>query len=611
MYVTRIVKSVQLFCVHFLKIFFYRKTSGRVFLVEFNCVMFNRIMLLWSTLGSYWANIRHYSPSETEPPTVSMRAPSPPATISVDHKPMVIDPVDINPVSPLGGSVDHCYRTNKPKQYDHVIFSSSTQTTTASTATTSTTGKLAQIISNMQTNAKSSPIVSQMNTMKNDNNTDIVNRIIHTIASPFVALQQQRQQQQYQQQKHQQQQQLYHLRCMESLETMPQGTQVDVTNVLEQQPNQLNDSELLCKPTGRQYISLCTEQCSNTVSTAANVSCDGGGGGVDDGGGGGDCCDEDSSGIGCGGSGVPLVCPNGTNNSANTKIPYQVLDMTTVHHQHQHQQQQQHQHHHHHCCHKYHPYHDSSLSEPSCPFFIYRESPSSATTISGGSNSTTTASIYTPSPYQSSGDLDFTSDCCSDYGAIQEPNATDTRFSKGFLVAGSGGSGVVGTGCGGIGGGGVIGAKSGKLFEHSERYRSLVNRPSSGTTTPLVPHYHHQHHHPHPNPSRNNSAYYYTHRHSSSAVIMSNIGTTNSGSGAISNSTSIVPGVPYTNRRHRSSYPSYGIRHSFSGTLRIGPRLYRGRSSQRCAHDHVNHHQHLLPLFHPILPNKHTLTPFN
>lgn len=140
----------------------------------------------------------------------------------------------------------------------------------------------------------------------------------------------------------------------------------------------------------------------------------------------------------------------------------------------------------------------------------------------------------------------------------------------------------------------------------SRKYRSLSRQSSRGSSSNFSPY------------SNNIAFNYYTHRHSSSALIAINNTNVNSPSannfhqgfspssnssinsslGMIgSNSGSLhgggvggVPSVPNNSsvislphhRRHRSSYPSYGIRNSFSGTLKIGPRLYQTRTSQRC-----------------------------
>lgn len=225
--------------------------------------------------------------------------------------------------------------------------------------------------------------------------------------------------------------------------------------------------------------------------------------------------------------------------------------------------------HHHHCCHQYHPYSDPSLSEPSCPLLIFRESPSSATTAS--SSLATHASLHTPShsPYQSTPELDLTSDCASECSALAIDAVTGARLSAVYLAASrrklisdsSSASGPLPPSCTGNG----------------ERCngRMLAHRGSSGASTPS------QSCQASCQPcqlgsvrSHASSTYYYTHRHSHSAVM--------------SHSNSSILGTQgsaasLASRRHRSSYPSMGIRHSISGTLRIGPRIYRGRSSQRCA----------------------------
>ncbi len=283
-------------------------------------------------------------------------------------------------------------------------------------------------------------------------------------------------------------------------------------------------------------------------------------------------------------------------------------------------------HHHHHCCHQYHPYgSDASISEPSCPLLIFRESPSSATTVSGslgtqlgGVNS------HSPSPYQSTADFpDFASDCTSEYGGSD-------CYERALLPAGAG--------IGGGGGGGRLIAVY--LGNSSRRGRqSLISEPgermcarmsctaisnrqnfsSSGASTPA---YASSYYHGHiggsisggsgsggpggggPVFNRHSisgstahqvavtgSSYYYAHRHSHSAVMSgSNSSLIVGGGGCVSGASSAYGGLNSTasstasHRRHRSSYPSTGggIRHSISGTvLRIGPRIYRGRSSQR------------------------------
>lgn len=242
---------------------------------------------------------------------------------------------------------------------------------------------------------------------------------------------------------------------------------------------------------------------------------------------------------------------------STSRLPYQVLDLTNDTSQPVHP----HHAHHHHCCLQYHPYVDTSLTEPSCPFWIYRESPSSVSTISSSVRTTGATSGYTPSPYQSSGDLDFTSDCLSECGLECQPRRTVIARPTPASSAS---------------------ASTSRLRDFVpqsasvERIRCGVYRKtSSGSATPAQyqPHFHYyqtgsggggggcsgQ------TPNRNGSnTYHYKHRHSSSTVIMNN-----------------ATMVNYSNRKHRSSYPSYGIRHSISGTLRIGPRIYRGRSSQR------------------------------
>ena len=217
-------------------------------------------------------------------------------------------------------------------------------------------------------------------------------------------------------------------------------------------------------------------------------------------------------------------------------IPYHAIDIAAGHH--------------HHCCHQYHPYTDPSLTEPSCPLLIFRESPSSATTVS--------SSIVThPSPYQSTPELDLTSECVSECGM---ETMTGVRLMSNLYLATSRRSKL-------------INSESGTLCT-IERCRTSTNKASSCASTPSMNHCSVS------TRSHASSSYYYTHRHSSSAVMShsnsSMLGTQISSSLATIHS-----------RRHRSSYPSTGIRHSISGTLRIGPRLYQGRSSQRCAYDRL------------------------
>lgn len=248
--------------------------------------------------------------------------------------------------------------------------------------------------------------------------------------------------------------------------------------------------------------------------------------------------------------------------------PYHEIDLSGEHNHRLHQLH----HHHHHCCHQYHPYSDPSLSEPTCPLLIFRESPSSATTAS--SSLVTHGSINTPSPYQSTADLDLTSECASDYG-IADPIVGSTRTSSGLYLMASRRTKLISD------------STTGALCTNpntsatTERCRmGSIRKTSSGCSSPF---------HPYSALGRShaNTSYHYTHRHSSSAVMSHSNSSTSGGQ--------MGPGIVIGNsRRHRSSYPSTGIRHSISGTLRIGPRIYRGRSSQRCAQ---------IGLFHQSIPN--------
>ncbi|KAJ6224787.1 hypothetical protein RDWZM_003332, partial [Blomia tropicalis] len=182
------------------------------------------------------------------------------------------------------------------------------------------------------------------------------------------------------------------------------------------------------------------------------------------------------------------------------------------------------------------------------------------TATTASSSLVTHGSINTPSPYQSTADLDLTSECASDYG-IADPIVGSTRTSSGLYLMASRRTKLISD------------STTGALCTNpntsatTERCRmGSIRKTSSGCSSPF---------HPYSALGRShaNTSYHYTHRHSSSAVMSHSNSSTSGGQ--------MGPGIVIGNsRRHRSSYPSTGIRHSISGTLRIGPRIYRGRSSQ-------------------------------
>nr|XP_027193799.1 cAMP-specific 3',5'-cyclic phosphodiesterase-like isoform X3 [Dermatophagoides pteronyssinus] len=264
-------------------------------------------------------------------------------------------------------------------------------------------------------------------------------------------------------------------------------------------------------------------------------------------------------------------------------IPYHMLDNINDIMMNNQTNNSNHNHHHHHCCNKYHQIDSSSstISEQYCPFIIIRESPSNATTISTNSL-LTQASNYTTtqSPYQSSAEFDLNSDY-------------------------SGGGDGSSSGC-------IIGGDSSHLHKQHRASTGtlLVARPtaSSSTTITTAKSKQQQLFQTKISSSRNSvgsnqptinkNLYHSRHRHSSSAVIVNHHFNSTSVSGQISSSNSIygssiigannssigLPTSTTITRKHRSSYPSYSIRNSISGIpLRIGPRLYSGRSSQRFA----------------------------
>ncbi|KAI2809369.1 hypothetical protein BLOT_000518 [Blomia tropicalis] len=151
--------------------------------------------------------------------------------------------------------------------------------------------------------------------------------------------------------------------------------------------------------------------------------------------------------------------------------------------------------------------------------------------------------------------------CASDYG-IADPIVGSTRTSSGLYLMASRRTKLISD------------STTGALCTNpntsatTERCRmGSIRKTSSGCSSPF---------HPYSALGRShaNTSYHYTHRHSSSAVMSHSNSSTSGGQ--------MGPGIVIGNsRRHRSSYPSTGIRHSISGTLRIGPRIYRGRSSQR------------------------------